>query len=65
MDHRFRLPSGREIQLTASIGVVVAVKGERGEALIARADRAMYLAKSRGRNRWVVENGDAVSTRPL
>jgi two-component system cell cycle response regulator len=51
VDHRFRLPQGAEIHVTASIGVVTAEPGEPVDQLIARADRAMYLAKSRGRNR--------------
>jgi two-component system cell cycle response regulator len=60
MDHRFRLPDGTELAVTASVGVAAAVKGESLDALIARADRAMYLAKSRGRNRCEVD--DAASS---
>lgn len=40
-----------DIRLTVSIGVVLCVAGESGEAVIQRADEAMYLAKQRGRNR--------------
>jgi diguanylate cyclase (GGDEF)-like protein len=45
-----RLPSGGEIRSTLSGGVAVAANGETIERLMARADRALYLAKSRGRD---------------
>jgi two-component system cell cycle response regulator len=51
MDRSFLLPDGAEIKVTASIGIASVVKSERLEACIARADRAMYAAKSGGRNR--------------
>jgi two-component system cell cycle response regulator len=45
-------PSPRgPLSMTASIGVASLAPGETLEELIARADRAMYAAKSRGRNR--------------
>jgi two-component system, cell cycle response regulator len=53
--HRFGLPGGADLGATVSIGVASAVKGEGADALVARADRAMYLAKSRGRNRCEVD----------
>lgn len=56
MEARFRLPNGTELALTASVGVAAAVRGELLDALVARADRAMYLAKSRGRNRCEVDD---------
>ena len=39
------------ISVTASIGVGTLAPGDSLEALVARADAAMYNAKSRGRNR--------------
>jgi PleD family two-component response regulator len=44
----------RGLQLAArvSIGVVAAEPGDRPEALLARGDAAMYLAKSRGGHQW-------------
>ena len=48
--HRFRLPGGVDVHVTASIGIATAARGEPVDQLIARADRAMYLAKSQGRN---------------
>ncbi len=43
---------GREpLVVTASIGVASLVQGESLEELVARADRAMYAAKAKGRNR--------------
>lgn len=44
-------PEGSTFQVTASIGVAWMVSGvETGEALLQRADKALYRAKSRGRN---------------
>ncbi|WP_298465347.1 GGDEF domain-containing protein [uncultured Erythrobacter sp.] len=45
-----------DIRLTASFGVATARDGETYEHLFARADEALYRAKSSGRNR--VENAD-------
>jgi diguanylate cyclase (GGDEF)-like protein len=46
---------GRNLQITASIGVATAVPGELDVmALLARADEALYQAKRAGRNRWCV-----------
>jgi diguanylate cyclase (GGDEF)-like protein len=44
------LPTGGEVRSTLSGGVAVAANGETIERLMARADRALYLAKSRGRD---------------
>ncbi len=45
-----------DIRLTASFGVATAREGESYEQLFARADEALYRAKSNGRNR--VENAE-------
>lgn len=45
-----------DIRLTASFGVATAREGETYEQLFARADEALYQAKSKGRNR--VENAE-------
>jgi two-component system, cell cycle response regulator len=50
-DASFALPDGTALRITASIGVAHAAEGETLDVVIARADQAMYLAKSRGRNR--------------
>jgi len=55
--------AGAAIPVTASIGAAVLRDGESVEALIDRADRAMYQAKSGGRNR-VVLAGDVVVRHP-
>ncbi len=47
----FATPAGSFVAATASIGVATAQRGETLEALVARADEAMYAAKSKGRNR--------------
>jgi diguanylate cyclase (GGDEF)-like protein len=43
--------SGNDYAMTVSIGVVLVDPGEELTAALARADRALYLAKSSGRNR--------------
>jgi diguanylate cyclase (GGDEF)-like protein len=45
---------GNLIPVTASIGLTELVDGDTPHDLVARADQAMYLAKSSGRNRVVV-----------
>lgn len=47
--------NGHRVPVTASFGVAVYAPGEELEVLVDRADRAMYLAKSSGRNRVVRE----------
>jgi two-component system cell cycle response regulator len=50
--HLFEAGRDRTLQLTISIGVASCpVHGESRETLLDAADKAMYLAKSRGRNR--------------
>lgn len=48
------MPTGREISLTASLGVTELQPGEPLVAAISRADSALYRAKREGRNRVVV-----------
>lgn len=45
--------SARDLPITVSIGVAAPFEAERLEAWIARADRALYQAKTSGRNRVV------------
>lgn len=49
-----------DIRLTASFGVATATPDESYEQLFARADEALYEAKSKGRNR--VENAERASS---
>ncbi len=46
---------GTKIPVTVSIGLAAYRPGDDVEALVDRADRAMYLAKSAGRNRVVID----------
>ncbi|WP_161808152.1 GGDEF domain-containing protein [Mesorhizobium sp. 1M-11] len=51
-DHRFTLSEGRQIAITASFGVACGKRGPRDwRHLVERADKALYRAKSDGRNR--------------
>ena len=53
-DKPFVLRSGRELHLTASLGIATNTSSiETPEQLMRQADRAMYEAKSAGRNRVV------------
>jgi diguanylate cyclase (GGDEF)-like protein/PAS domain S-box-containing protein len=45
---------GRDIRVTASIGIAFAEDGSDAEVLLRSADVAMYLAKDRGKNRHAV-----------
>lgn len=46
---------GVELAITASLGIAEYRPGETRDSWIARADRAMYAAKQRGRNRVEIE----------
>jgi two-component system cell cycle response regulator len=52
------------IPVTASIGLAELRPGESLEGLVARADRAMYAAKSAGRNRVLLSETDGASMAP-
>jgi PleD family two-component response regulator len=49
---------GEPFRMTVSIGVVLVDPNEHINAALARADRALYMAKSAGRNQ--IEIGDAI-----
>lgn len=52
------------ISVTLSIGVTLAHRDESTDALIARADDAMYQAKRRGRNQVVAFNNAVATASP-
>ena len=51
LTRRFFLAGSEKILITFSAGVAQLAPEETGEAAIARADQAMYLAKRAGKNR--------------
>ena len=53
---RLRLEGGREITLSGSFGVADWKSGMSAEQLLAAADKALYDAKSKGRNRTSVSS---------
>lgn len=57
-DHPIRLPDGRDLALTVSIGLAVAPaeppRTEEIDEMLARADRALLIAKAAGRNRVIL-----------
>jgi diguanylate cyclase (GGDEF)-like protein/PAS domain S-box-containing protein len=61
-DARLATPVG-SVKATVSIGVASFTPGDNAEALIARADAAMYMAKRAGRNRVRVYYKVALKTR--
>jgi diguanylate cyclase (GGDEF)-like protein len=50
----------KKLQLTVSVGVAEAMDEESGEALLQRADSALYMAKSSGRNKVARHDGKHV-----
>jgi len=50
------LPDGREVTVTASLGIAAYPEGKTAEGLLRAADRALYRAKAEGKNR-VASNG--------
>jgi diguanylate cyclase len=53
-DLKFRLEDGRQVSATASIGIAERLEGESMNALLRRADQALYDAKRDGKDRVVV-----------
>jgi two-component system cell cycle response regulator len=60
-EHEVTDPRGQRVAVTASFGVAELAAGETVEQVVDRADRAMYAAKSAGRNRVCGATGTAVA----
>ena len=56
---RLRWQVERRLEITVSGGVAAACEGDTQDTLIARADSALYAAKSAGRNRVFCHTGEA------
>ncbi|MBX9929305.1 MAG: GGDEF domain-containing protein [Gemmatimonadaceae bacterium] len=57
IEARVTRAGGVEVRVTASVGVAVRRPGDDGPTLFKRADRALYRAKSGGRNRVELAEG--------
>jgi diguanylate cyclase len=55
LTRRYFLHNNERLLVTFSAGVTEAAEGETAEVLLARADRALYQAKERGKNRVVTQ----------
>ena len=63
--HALAVPSGDTVvRPTVSVGVAPVVPGESAAVWLARADRALYVAKNAGRNRAALAEPAATSTTP-
>lgn len=69
MRHAIEAPitvMGQEVHVSASIGIsIFPTDATQAEALIARADTAMYAAKRQGRNRFLFYSGQMVESAGL
>ena len=45
---------GHDVTVGASVGVALAREEDEADALLLRADRAMYEAKRRGGGQWIL-----------
>lgn len=57
-------PSGEALHVTISVGVAVHQSADTADGLVDRADRAMYLAKTGGRNRVEVACSATIAAAP-
>ncbi|MBV9554732.1 MAG: PleD family two-component system response regulator [Alphaproteobacteria bacterium] len=55
--------AGERRPITISVGVAVTQPGDTVDALLQRADDALYQAKNAGRNRVVTQNGETMPAR--
>ena len=58
LDRPIALSGGREVRISASIGIAMSSPGATAEELLRRADRAMYRAKARGKAKYEIYADD-------
>ena len=59
----FKLPDGRTLKRTASLGVAGLAPGETHDELMERADQALYRAKEGGRNQTVISRAPGATVK--
>jgi len=64
-DLEFTGEGGRHFGITVSVGVAQLVPGETAETLTQRADKALYAAKTAGRNRVLAYEPGQTQFSPL
>lgn len=62
---RIALDGGRMLSLTVSVGFAASLPGEAAVDLCQRADRALYVAKSAGRDRYAQASAELDTIAPL
>jgi diguanylate cyclase len=65
LTRRYYLHKHERVLITFSAGVAQRHPGESQDDVVARADRALYKAKTAGRNRVVADDGSALAPGPL
>jgi len=57
IEQSFIIAAENRLNVTVSIGATMSLKNDSAEAIVSRADKLMYLAKSQGRNQVAYDVG--------